>query len=306
MLSKTVTFGLLLALVLGGVIYYQSEAEAVAAVKSSVSDKEFSGFWYQGQAELTRYELKQERYGEVHQGDAVLIFVTEDFLDDKQVKYEFGPRGENVKSILKLNATRKFFTGVYPYSIMTSVFTPVEAGKGTYKVATSSQEWCGHTFMQLNQRQDGIDGRFYSYFQAEGDQQFKLPNALMEDEIWTKLRLDPAALPTGSIELVPALHYLRLRHKDAGVLKANAELRTLRDAAISSKELIEYSVRYKDISRSLKIVAENEFPFTILGWEEVSSNSGLITRAAKTNSLMLDYWSRHSVSDSTYRTQLGL
>ena len=36
----------------------------------------FGDYWYQGKAELSRYDLKQVRYGEIHQGDAVLIFVT--------------------------------------------------------------------------------------------------------------------------------------------------------------------------------------------------------------------------------------
>ena len=37
---------------------------------------QFNDYWYAGDAELTRYALQQVRYGEVHEGDAVLIFVT--------------------------------------------------------------------------------------------------------------------------------------------------------------------------------------------------------------------------------------
>ena len=47
-----------------------------------VSEK-FGDYWYQGKAELNRFELSQVRYGEIRKGDAVLIFVTEDFLKDK-------------------------------------------------------------------------------------------------------------------------------------------------------------------------------------------------------------------------------
>jgi hypothetical protein len=53
-------------------------------------DEAFKKQWYAGVAEITRYELKQARYRDVHTGDAVLIFVTEDFLTDKQVKHERG------------------------------------------------------------------------------------------------------------------------------------------------------------------------------------------------------------------------
>jgi len=43
-------------------------------------------YWYQGKAEISSYQLEQARYSDVHPGEAVLVFVTEDFLTDKQVK----------------------------------------------------------------------------------------------------------------------------------------------------------------------------------------------------------------------------
>ncbi len=89
------------------------------------TNSSFSDYWYQGKAELNRFELKQVRYGEIREGDAVLVFVTEDFLPETQVKYEYKPVSEQPVSALKLNFTRKFLTGVYPYSMMSSVFTPV-------------------------------------------------------------------------------------------------------------------------------------------------------------------------------------
>ena len=49
------------------------------ATKFPESDQ-FSKYWYQGKAELTRFDLQQVRYGEIHQGNGVLIFVTEDFV----------------------------------------------------------------------------------------------------------------------------------------------------------------------------------------------------------------------------------
>ena len=69
---------------------------------SKTDENDFNDYWYAGKAEITRYELQQARYGELRKGDAVLIFVTEDFLTDKQVKYEFGDSGK-ATSVLKLN-----------------------------------------------------------------------------------------------------------------------------------------------------------------------------------------------------------
>jgi len=130
------------------------------------STENFKKYWYAGKAELTHYHLEQARYGEIHSGDAVLIFVTEDFLGDKQVKYERGPRPENLRSVMKLNFTRHFFTGIYPYTMITSVFTPVDVQNASaLKVSSSTQEWCGQTYMQLNYK-----GILHSYFQSEADQ----------------------------------------------------------------------------------------------------------------------------------------
>jgi len=147
----------------------QSSDKNQFAVMTSVSNNQFKDYWYQGKAEITSYNLQQARYGEIHKGDAVFIFVTEDFSKKKQVKLDYPSKNlKDAVPILKLNATRKFNTGIYPYSTMQSVFTPVnqKEDNGSLKVATSSQEWCGHTFMQLNQRGNNYQVQSNSYFES--------------------------------------------------------------------------------------------------------------------------------------------
>ncbi len=106
-----------------------SSTPAVSSLKLPTSQSfskqhaSFDSYWYRGFAELTRYALRQARYGEQYEGEAVLIFVTEDFLPDPQVKQERG-RSPDALSVLKLNAYRRFYTGIYPYTLMTSSFTP--------------------------------------------------------------------------------------------------------------------------------------------------------------------------------------
>lgn len=273
--------------------------------------KEFNDYWYAGKAELTRYKLEQARYGEIHKGDAVLIFVTEDFLTDKQVKFEGGDRKGNVASVLKLNFTRKFFTGIYPYSMMSSVFTPVDPSKPTLKVTTTSQEWCGHTFSQLNHRKNQYQGRLFSYFQEEGDREFSLDAAMLEDEIWAKIRLNPSELPTGDLKLIPGTQFLRLRHREYRVEDATATLETTENTELSAKPLTKYRIEYKDFKRVLEITFETEFPYTIVAWEE-QAESGfgnpktLTTRAVRTHSINSAYWGKHDVADSELRKELGL
>lgn len=270
----------------------------------------FGDYWYQGTAELTRYELRQARYGEIHPGDAVLIFVTEDFLQDKQVKYEHGSR-EQAVSVLKLNATRKFYTGIYPYSIMTSVFTPVSAMSHSLKMSFSAQEWCGQTFMQLNFRGGSYQGSLHSYFQDEADQTFTVTNAILEDELWIRIRLNPETLPTGEIALFPGAHYVRMRHQPLAPQPAVASLSDAEDPALSEKPLRVYRIEYRSIERVLEIKFETEFPFAIVAWEETypsgyGDSRMLKTSAVRTHTLNAPYWSLNSAADSLYRKQLGL
>lgn len=269
-----------------------------------IDQEAFNQYWYEGKAELNRYELKQARYGEIHEGDAVLIFVTEDFLMDKQVKYEYGQRSAEVKPILKLNFTRKFFTGVYPYSMMTSIFTPVDLSLVSPKVTTTSQEWCGHTYSQLNLKKDKYEGVLHSYFQSEGDQEFSLDAVLLEDEIWTKIRLNPTSLPTGKIELIPSTQYLRLKHQDFGVETAVATLEATTNPELSELPLQTYKIAYRDFGRVLTVTFESAFPHAIVAWSE--EERGLKTEAVRTHAIKSAYWGKHDVKDAPLREQLGL
>jgi len=268
----------------------------------------FGEYWYQGKAELTSYDLKQSRYGEIHQGEAVMIFVTEDFSKSKQVKLDNPSRSPKDKSsVLKLNFTRNFNTGIYPYSTMQSVFTPIDQQRypNSFKVTTTSQDWCGHTFMQLNLNDKGYLVQQNSYFESEGDRKFQLDKVLLEDEIWTKIRLNPSALPTGKINLIPGTLFTRLKHTEFKVMEAVAKKE-------SKDGIVTYSIDYKDVRRSVRFSFKKEFPHEILSWEETgpggfSSNAKLLTtRATRKKSMMLDYWSKNRNSDKGLRDDLGL
>ncbi|MEL6251278.1 MAG: septum formation inhibitor Maf, partial [Bacteroidota bacterium] len=184
----------------------------------------FNEYWYKGEAEISSYKLEQARYGEIHEGHAVLVYVTEDFSKIKQVKLDnAGSAGADRVPILKLNLTKKFNTGIYPYSIMQSIFTPVEVDKHPHSLKTtmSSQEWCGHVFAQLNNRKDHYELSSYSYFESEGDVHKQLEKVLLEDELWNKIRINPAELPIGKVKLIPSVIHSRLRHRALKTEEAN-------------------------------------------------------------------------------------
>ena len=309
-------FRQLLFLILIIVVYYgYSDLKSNENLVIFPKTQKFGEYWYQGKAELNRYDLQQVRYGEIHQGDAILIFVTEDFLKDEQVKYEHDKCNSDFQSILKLNFNRRFYTGIYPYTLMTSTFFPIQSYENhAIKISSTAQEWCGHTYIQLNNRRNKFSIQLNSYFQNEGDKQYEIEKALLEDEIWTLIRVNPELLPVGEIEMIPGMQYVRLLHTEYKSEQAVAKKREVLDPDLSPNSLIQYTIMYSNLSRSLKITFEKEFPYRILAWEEsfkplaVNGNKSelMITKARRTNTLMLDYWNKNSVADSTYRYDLGI
>jgi hypothetical protein len=266
---------------------------------------DFANYWYAGKAEIASYDLQQSRYGEIHTGHAVLIFVTEDFSKSKQVKLDYPQNTPRDKvGVMKLNFTKKFNTGIYPYSMMQSVFTPIDRNSypNTLKTTMSSQEWCGHTFTQLNLKKDKYGITSYSYFEQEGDQQLETVSALLEDEIWNLIRLDYKSLPVGEITIIPGIFHSRLLHKPLSITQANASL--TEDGAAMNYQLV-----YPKESRSLHISFEKAFPHKILAWQETTKGLGgktLTTKATLKKTLHTAYWSKNKNKHSHLRDSLGL
>ncbi|MBO0353250.1 septum formation inhibitor Maf [Muricauda ruestringensis] len=269
--------------------------------KTPLSD-EFKAYWYAGEAEITSYKLEQARYGELRDGNAVLIYVTEPFLPKEQVKAN-NNNPENI-SVLKLNATKKFLTGIYPYSIMSGTFYPVHDNQHALKTSLSVQEWCGHVYSQLNNRNQ-FEFTSHSYFEGEADQNFSMEKAILENEIWTKIRINPENLPTGEISIIPSLEYLRLRHQEMRPYNAIAQ--------ISSKEgITTYTISYPNLERNLMINFTTNFPYSIVSWEEKfksgfgSNAKTLTTSASKIKTLKTAYWKQNENKNLVLRDSLEL
>ena len=269
------------------------------------ADETVSEYWATGLGEISRYELKQARYGSVHNGDAILLFVTEPFLPDAQVKNDRG-KDPNAVRVLKLNAFKRFETGIYDYSIMTSVFSSMDEAKllPTYKVTTSVQDWCGQVFHQWNQRNNFWQSEIRSYFQSEGDTDDTLPLAAHEDGIWNRLRLDPDSLPVGDLEMIPSSTYFRLNHQAISSHPVTASLTE------SSRGERTYKLSYSGLKRNLSIRFKAKAPYEIVGWTEsypdLRSSKILTTEAKRTHSTRSYYWEKNQPSDLKLRKKLGL
>ena len=274
---------------------------ACTSADTGIEEKQtFNSYWNQGKAEITTYKLTQARYGELREGTAVTIFVTEPWNNLAQVKSD---RGGDFQ-VMKVNLTKKFNTGIYPYSMMTSAFSKTDNAE-IQKVTTSSQEWCGHTFTQLNRDEDAWNFEQRSYFESEGDENSDVGNCVLEDEIWNLIRLMPDSLPQGEFKMLPSTMYLRLSHIDVEPSKAQGSL------SKGTREWT-YAIQYPELRRSLSISFSANYPHTISGWEE-SYRDGygpnakeLKTSAKYLQRELLDYWNLNGNDDEKWRQELGL
>lgn len=271
----------------------------------------FGEHWYQGKAEVNTYDLQQYRYGEMRDGEAVLIFVTEDFSREKQVKLDNPQQHEqDAQKVLKLNMTKKFVTGIYPYSMMLSVFTPVYDSIPAVKVSASSQEWCGHTFTQLNREKGIYKAQLLSYFEKESDQRLTI-DAMPEDNLWTLLRLNPNQVPTGQLKLIPGLLDQRFTHEQLEAEEASVSIIAATDSmgSFAAKDLRVLQVSYKNYPRDLRIFYTADFPYEIAGWEEVRRLPGgekETSRAVRKAIMMTDYWTKNRNEFEPLRGELQL
>jgi len=268
--------------------------------------KEFNAYWYAGQAELSTYTLSQARYGEMREGESVLIFVTEEFLIDKQVKKETDTQDPST-SVLKMNKIDRFTTGIYDYSLMLSTFLPVNQTSFPYifKTSFSSQDWCGQSFMQLNRREAGYQALVRSYFEQEGDKSQVLPDLAVEDALWTLARLDPRLLPQGEFDIIPSSAHVRLDHVELSPEQVKGQLRL--EMKASGEEQYIYHLIFES-GRELRIYLQTVFPFRIYGWEEKSKQGDkwLTSKATLKASKKSSYWGEHSSADDEKRKELKL
>lgn len=275
------------------------------SIQEGLRKYSLGNYWYRGFAELNVFELNQVRYNETRKGEAVIIFVTEDFSKAKQVKLDNpDSKSVDVQPVLKMNFSKKFTTGVYPYSMLLSAFTPIgeKVGPNAIKVSCSVQEWCGHVYNQLNNKGDYFDYHSYSYFETEGDIHEKLPISILEDEIWSLIRINPTLLPQGNFHILPGSFFLRLKHFDVKAIEANAYLN------IHSDSTYLYTLKMPDHRRTLMIEYKGEAPYEIISWQEDYPEGGIMmsTMGRIKKRILLDYWNHNKIADSLYRKDIQI
>jgi hypothetical protein len=291
---KSGKYLVIFVLIFTAVITFLSCRKNVFLKKKHILTEEQKLYWYDNTAEINIYELKQARYGQIRKGNAVMVFVTEPFSPRYFAKADEHKSG-NIP-VLKKNFTKNFTTGIYPYSMMTSTFLPVDGSTSSVKITSSCQEWCGQTFVEMKNRGTLVFDVF-SYFEGE-NKRSKVRNATPEDDIWSVIRLFPEKLPQGTLRMIPPMFYLRLQHKDTKAYECIASI-------LKTGATTEYSLFYPELDRKMKIIFENTFPYRILKWDEEyidgfgQGAKKLITSGNLLKSHKSAYWQQNN-NDSEY------
>lgn len=286
-------------------LFDAGEVVAMPATPSRGASSEFWTGWGDGRAELSAYRITTPRYGEPREGELVLIYVTEPHDRRTWIKDDAVDEPHRVE-VLKLNASLKFMTGVYPYSVLTSVFAPVDAyfeeRFQPVKISMSAQEWCGHVFHELWAGRSGFRALRLSYFAEEGERvrdQETGGGVLYEDALLIQLReLDGPFAGGGdwSGRIVPGLWESRRGHTTLEPVAATIERGS---GEREGAPVTRFVISYGSFSRTVEV--ERDPPRRILGW---TTSDGEDVRLV--GSRRLAYWRLNGTEDPDLRATLGL
>lgn len=261
---------------------------------------EFAAYWYQNQAEVSSYDLGIEQFGEFRRGEAVLIFSAKDISKSEQVELTNPDlAGDDRVPVMKLNKYWRFNTGLSDCSLMGTVFTPIDLNlyPFTLKQTTTVQDWSGQDFLQLSRQEDGYDVKHLSYYQSGEDQDYSINPDLLEDEIFTRIRINPASVPSGEIEIVPG-DFFRLAREPVKPKRARVQF-------LKSEATTQCLVEYLHLNRTVRINFETAFPHKILSWTEEQDQRVVVE--GKLRKTVLDaYWEKNSGSCLPMRDSLDL
>ena len=278
----------------------------------NADQQQFDKRWYDGNAEISTYTLKESRYGEIRNGTRVMVFVTEPMRLATHIKPDVKLPEDQMIRVIKLNDLRKFTTGIYEYSVMTSVFAAVETKQSfgnmsTMKIAFSSQEWCGLVFDRIIRTPDSYNGALYSYFESEGEDHysFKADGVETEDNLWIKIReLNGPFMKEGEtkkLRLIPSRWLIRKAHVpteivDATIVKGTPQLR---ETALGKKKVVPFTW---DINKARTTVfVEYDYPHRIVEFKERDGSSGTLMKSKRE-----PYWKQNANTFEKKRKELGL
>lgn len=291
-------------------------APAAAGAAPPTIDSAFWRLWGDGRAEISTYDVQVPRYGDMRQGVAVAIFVTETFLSDANVKSNRHTCcAPNELPVMKLNLVTDFPAGIYDYNLMTTAFVALAPHRhltvgSPVKITFSAQEWCGQVYQQAIFHPDRTAVVSHSYFQGEADEAFTLPrpdDGLSEDTLllWARGFAGPSLSPGEKADQVPLLRSLtwsRLQHHPLRWATASLS----RDAApetitvpAGTFEVDRFTARYDDVVATIHV--ERVAPRRVVRWSFNTQESGELVASER-----IAYWKHNRAGGEQLLPRIGL
>lgn len=276
------------------------------------ADPDFYQYWGDGKAEISSYQVVQPRYGEPREGYGVMIFVTEDLHRGSFIKVESQgvPQAEKIY-VLKLNNVLKFDTGIYDYSVMSSVFSAAEGPAHPFelcRISLSAQEWCGQVFEEVLLRGSRLQGTLNSYFEKEGRQQYELEApASFESEDHLLIRIRELKGPWMSegeekqLVLLPSLWSFRIKHQGRSTVPARLAKGKEAQFSAGGQSLAAFPWTLEAAGTTKTIWVEQAYPHRILAWEDSQGGRGELLVTVRE-----PYWQLNHSADAGWRQQLKL
>ena len=144
--------------------------------------------WEQGTAEVAKYQAQRVIYQKPRDFEYTFILVKETFNEEFNAKTDDYGR-DDLFDVMKVNKFARIPTDNYPYHYMTSVFFKREQPSTVHKLTNSSQEWCGTTAKNFQDRGKEYEFGYISYWDGQGVGEMDVEGGIMfEDQLSHSLR----------------------------------------------------------------------------------------------------------------------
>ncbi len=272
---------------------------------------DFYAQWADGKAELSSYEVVQPRYGALRPGYGVMIFVTESLHQKTFIKVDSPTPEADQFYALKLNHILNFTTGIYDYSLMTSVFSQVAGGRHPFelrRISFSAQEWCGQVFDEALFSGGQINGYLSSYFASEGRGAYQLEQPehfASEDHLLIRIReLQGPFMDLGAmreLEILPSFWQLRQAHQPHATVPGRIHKAAAEQVVVGEDTLAAVRWELHIGQRQRTLWTEKAYPHRIVRWTDDDGGRGELMRTMR-----VPYWQLQARADEVYRQELGI